>query len=199
MFVLAVQSLGSPVNDTPLSKVMSMPGSVSKSRRSTVTDQDAEEVVVSYDGSLRVMLGHTRFRCLIMRRELDTVMSSPSTDAPTVTRTRLLPHICSRDVERVISMSSFAGTSHSQPVVTVVQVFVVSVIVVPMLEVAVIKNVAWALLLLESLRYQFPMWVSGTLSALTTSTSKFEVSSEAVVALDSVDVLSRGVAAIGKW
>ena len=50
-------------------------------------------------------------------------------------------------------------------------------IVVPMLDTAVIKKVASELLLLESLGYQFPMWVSGTLFASTTSTSKLEVAS----------------------
>ena len=176
-FALAVQSSGSSLNDTPLSKVMSMPGSVSKRRRSTVTDQDADEVVVSYDGSLRVMLGHASSRCVTLRRWPVTAMVWPSTDAPTVTRTLFLLQMCSRDVERVISTSPLAGTSHSHPVFWAVHLSVVSVIVVPMLDTAVIKKVASELLLLESLGYQFPMWVSGTLFASTTSTSKLEVSS----------------------
>ena len=71
-------------------------------------------------------------------------------------------------------MSSFAVTSHSQPVATAVQLFVVSVIVVPMLETAVINKVASELLLLDSFTSQLPICVSGTLLASTTSTSKFE-------------------------
>ncbi len=172
-----------------------MPGSVSKRRRSMVTDQDAEEVVVLYDGSLRVMLGHTSSRCRIRSRCLDTVMVCPSIDAPTVTRTLFLLQMCSRDVERVISISSLAGTSHSHPVLSAVHSSVDSVIVVPMLDTAVIKKVAWALLLLESLRYQFPMWVSGTLSALTTSTLKLEVSSADALVSGSLDLSNWGVAA----
>ena len=47
-------------------------------------------------------------------------------------------------------------------------------IVVPILETAVINKVASELLLLDSLTCQLPICVSGTLSASTTSTSKFE-------------------------
>ena len=177
-FALAVQSSGSSLKDTPLSKVMSMPGSVSKRRRSTVTDQEAEEVVVLYDGSLRVMLGHASSRCLIRARWLVTSIVWPSTDAPMVTRTLFLLQMCSRDVESVISTSPLAGTSHSHPVFWAVHLSVVSVIVVPMLDTAVIKKVASELLLLESFGYQFPMWVSGTLFASITSTSKLEVSTD---------------------
>ncbi len=71
-------------------------------------------------------------------------------------------------------MSSFAGTSHSHPAARAEHVSVVSVIVVPMLETAVINKVASELLLLDSLTYQLPICVSVTLLASTTSTSKFE-------------------------
>ena len=64
--------------------------------------------------------------------------------------------------------------SHSHPEAMAEQVSVVSVIVVPMLETAVINKVASELLLLDSLTSQLPICVSGTLLASTTSTSKFE-------------------------
>ena len=65
---------------------------------------------------------------------------------------------------------------------------VVSVIVVPMLETAVINNVASELLWLDSFTYQLPICVSGTLSGLTTLTSKFDVSTEAALASESFDL-----------
>ena len=85
-------------------------------------------------------------------------------------------------------MSSFAGTSHSQPVATAVHLLVVSVIVVPMLETAVINRVASELLLLDSLTSQLPICVSGTLIALTTSTSKLEVSVDEALVPESIDL-----------
>lgn len=85
-------------------------------------------------------------------------------------------------------MSSFAETSHSQPVATAEHLLVVSVIVVPMLETAVIKNVVSELLLLESLTFQLPICVSETLLASTTSTSKLEVSVDEALVSESIDL-----------
>lgn len=47
MVMLELQPSGSAVNDTSSLKVISMPGSVSKSRCWTVTDHDADEVASS--------------------------------------------------------------------------------------------------------------------------------------------------------
>ena len=58
-------------------------------------------------------------------------------------------------------MLSFAGTSHSHPAATPEQVSVVSVIVVPMLETAVINKVASELVLLDSFTCQLPICVLG--------------------------------------
>ena len=112
-----------------------------------------------------------------------------------MTRTLFLLQMCSMDVERVISISSLAGTSHSHPVLSAVHSSVDSVIVVPMLDTAVIKKVAWALLLLDSLTSQKPVCVSMSFRVWKTLTSKFEVSSADALVSGSIDLSNWGVAA----
>ena len=72
----------------------------------------------------------------------DAGTSCPSIDALTVRRTRLLLQMCSMEVEKVISRSSFAGTSHFQPLAAATQSCEDSTTVVPMLETASTESVA---------------------------------------------------------
>ena len=83
--------------------------------------------------------------------------------ALTVSRTRLLPQMCAMEVERVISTVLFLDTSQSHPSVVAVHSSEDSVMVVPMLEVALTENVASALLLLVSVTSQVPMCFSVSL------------------------------------
>ena len=69
------------------------------------------------------------------------MIDCPSTVALTVIRTRLLPQINSMEVANVMVSSLLAATSQSQPSSVVTHSPVVSVTMVPMLDVATTANV----------------------------------------------------------
>ena len=69
------------------------------------------------------------------------MIDCPSTVALTVIRTLLLPQINSMEVAKVMVISLLAATSQSQPSSVVTHSPVVSVMMVPMLEVGITDNV----------------------------------------------------------
>ena len=87
------------------------------------------------------MSGQLNSRCVRSRLGFEAMIDCPSTVALTVIRTRLLPQINSMEVANVMVSSLLAATSQSQPSSVVTHSPVVSVMMVPMLDVGITDNV----------------------------------------------------------